>query len=321
MIKISVKSFLRLVELPTKVASVIPFLLGTVYSIYRYDRFNVVNFILMFLSLISIDMVTTAINNYMDYKKAIKTQGFNYEEHNAIVAFGLKEGTVLFIIAALLASGIIFGILLFLNTNVVILLLGAVSFGIGILYSFGPVPISRTPLGELASGLTMGLIITFLAAYIHVFQGDLLVLSLSGENLLITISLTEIISIFFVALPAIAGIANIMLANNLCDIEDDRENRRYTLPIYIGREKGLMLFKWLYYISYIVIVILILLGIEPITSVLVFLTYKPVNNNIKSFFHLQTKKDTFILAVKNFIMINSAHIVALMLGSLLKILP
>lgn len=320
MVKITFKSFLRLVELPTKVASVIPFLLGTVYSIYTYEKFNFTNFILMFLSLISIDMVTTAINNYMDYKKAIKTQGFNYEEHNAIVAFALKEGTVLFTIFTLLASGIIFGILLFLNTNVVILLLGAVSFGIGILYSFGPVPISRTPLGEMASGLTMGLIITFLSTYIHVFQGDLLGVNLSGESLLITMNLTGIISILFVALPAVAGIANIMLANNLCDIEDDRENRRYTLPIYIGRERGLLLFKWLYYISYIVIVILIFLGIEPVTAVLVLLTFIPVNKNIKSFFELQTKKDTFILAVKNFIMINLAHVIALILGSLLKVI-
>ena len=198
--------------------------------------------------------------------------------------------------------------------------MGAISFGIGILYSFGPVPISRTPLGELASGLTMGLIITFLATYIHVFQGDLLSLSLSGGNLLIAMNLTGIISILFVALPAVVGIANIMLANNLCDIEDDRENRRYTLPIYIGREKGLLLFKWLYYISYIVIILLILLGIEPVTSILVLLTFIPVNKNIKSFFELQTKKDTFILAVKNFVMINSANVIAFILGILLKMI-
>ncbi|WP_426347986.1 1,4-dihydroxy-2-naphthoate polyprenyltransferase [Alloiococcus sp. CFN-8] len=320
MIKITVKSFLKLVELPTKVASVFPFLLGTIYAIYTYERFNFINFIFMFLSLISIDMVTTAINNYMDYKKAIITKGFNYEEHNAIVAFGLKESTVLITIFTLLASGIIFGVLLFLNTNIVILLLGAVSFGIGILYSFGPVPISRTPLGELASGLTMGLIITFLAAYIHVFQGDLFSLSLSGTSLLVTMNLTGIISLLFVALPAVAGIANIMLANNLCDMEDDRENRRYTLPIYIGRERGLLLFKWLYYISYIVIIILILLGIEPVTAILVLLTFIPVNKNIKSFFELQTKKDTFILAVKNFILISLAHVIALALGALLKVM-
>ena len=318
MVKITFKSFLRLVELPTKVASVIPFMIGTVYSIYTYDRFNFLNFILMFLSLISIDMVTTAINNYVDYKKAIKTQGFNYEEHNAIVAFGLKESTVLFTIFTLLASGIIFGILLFINTNIVILILGAVSFGIGILYSFGPVPISRTPLGELASGLTMGLIITFLAAYIHVFNDGLLNFSLSQGNLLITMNLTGIISILFVALPSVAGIANIMLANNLCDMEDDIVNRRYTLPIYIGRERGLSLFKWLYYISYIVIIILILLGIEPVTSVLILLTLIPVNKNIKSFLQLQTKKDTFILALKNFVMINWVHVMTLILGSLLK---
>ena len=81
-----------------------------------------------------------------------------------------------------------------------------------------------------------------------------------------------------------------------------------------------MLFKWLYYISYIVIILLILLGIEPVTSILVLLTFIPVNKNIKSFFELQTKKDTFILAVKNFVMINSANVIAFILGILLKMI-
>ena len=44
----NIKSFLKLVEIQTKVASVIPFLLETFYALYRYDSFNTKNAIIMF---------------------------------------------------------------------------------------------------------------------------------------------------------------------------------------------------------------------------------------------------------------------------------
>ena len=88
-------SFLKLVEIRTKVASMIPFVLGTLYTVYRFDEFKLKNFILMFVALLAFDMATTAINNYMDFKRAKKTSGYNYEDHNAIVKYGLKNSTVL----------------------------------------------------------------------------------------------------------------------------------------------------------------------------------------------------------------------------------
>ena len=66
------KSFLKLVEIKTKAASMTPFLLGTVFVLYRYQKFNWVNFLLMLVSLLCFDMATTAINNYLDYKKQEK---------------------------------------------------------------------------------------------------------------------------------------------------------------------------------------------------------------------------------------------------------
>lgn len=87
----NIKSFLRFVELPTKVASIIPFLMGTLYALYRFEDFYVLRFGLMFVSLLSFDMATTAINNYYDFKKASKTHGYGYETHNPIVHFKLKS--------------------------------------------------------------------------------------------------------------------------------------------------------------------------------------------------------------------------------------
>jgi 1,4-dihydroxy-2-naphthoate octaprenyltransferase len=261
-------------------------------------------------------MVTTAVNNYMDFKRARKTHGYGYETHNAIVSYKLKETVVLSVIFILLAIATVFGIILFLNTSIVILLLGAVSFAVGILYSFGPIPISRTPLGEIFSGLFMGFVIVFISVYIHVYDQNIFSIVYSGENLSININIFEVLYIFLVSMPTISGIANIMLANNICDIEDDLENRRYTLPIYVGRERALKIFRNLYYLAFFSIALLLVLRIEPISSVLALVTLIPVMKNIKAFNKLQTKKDTFILAVKNFVIINSALILTMAIGLL-----
>lgn len=312
----TVRSFLKLVEIQTKAASVTPFMLGTVYALYAFHEFKVVNFLIMFISLISFDMVTTAINNYMDYKKANKTHGYNYEKHNAIVRDNLSESTVLITIVVLLLIASVSGFILYLRANLVVLLIGMMSFAVGILYSFGPIPISRMPLGEIFSGFFMGFVIVFLSVFIHVYDKNIAYVTYSDGIFNVWFDISVVLKIFFTSLPAVMGIANIMLANNICDIEDDLENRRYTLPIYIGKEKALKLFKALYYISYIDIVVLVILKVLPLLALIVLLTFAPVNKNIRKFYKVQTKKDTFPLSVKNFLIMNVAEIIAIGLGLL-----
>lgn len=306
----NIKSFLKFVELPTKVASMIPFLMGTLYALYRFEDFYVLRFALMFVSLLSFDMATTAINNYYDFKKASKTEGYGYETHNAIVHYKLKESTVVTTIVILLALAAGGGIALVTQTGLLVFLLGGLSFLIGILYSFGPIPISRMPLGELFSGLFMGFVIIFISAYIHT---DEHVVSLLLQNgwVSLNINIVEVLYLYWFSVPAILGIAGIMLANNICDIDEDVENRRYTLPVYIGRRNALVLYKYLYYVSYLDLVVLLILGINPILVLLILLTLIPLRRNIALFTQKQEKASTFILAVKNFVLMNLARIAVL----------
>ncbi|MFZ5967238.1 MAG: 1,4-dihydroxy-2-naphthoate polyprenyltransferase [Bacillota bacterium] len=311
-------SFLKLVEIPTKVASMIPFLLGTFYALYRFNTFHIKNFLLMLVSLLCIDMATTAINNYQDFKSAYKKHGYGYESHNAIVSYNLKESAVLTAIFILLAVGTIFGILLFLNSNITVLILGAISFMIGIFYSFGPIPISHTPFGEIFSGGFMGLIIPFIAVYIHVFDQNIVNILLQGGRLYLEINMLEVLYIVLMSLSPIVGIANIMLANNICDIEDDIENKRYTLPIFIGKDHALKIFKILYYIGYAALMILLALRITPVVSAITLGTFVLVNKNVKSFYEKQTKKDTFVLAVKNFVVVNMTLVFTIAAAAAIK---
>lgn len=175
------------------------------------------------------------------------------------------------------------------------------------------------PLGELFSGLFMGFVIIFISAYIHT---DEHVVSLLLQNgwVSLNINIVEVLYLFWFSVPAILGIAGIMLANNICDIDEDVENRRYTLPVYIGRRKALVLFKYLYYVSYLDLVVLLILGINPILVLLILLTLIPLRRNIALFTEKQEKASTFILAVKNFVLMNLARIVVLGAAVLLNAL-
>lgn len=304
----TIKGFLKYVEIQTKVASIIPFLLGTLYAKYRFDRMNGVSFLVMLISLLSFDMATTAINNYVDYKKSqdYKNAG---NEKTAYIREGIsvKKGKI--IIFVLLFIAISFGIILTLRTNVVVLLIGALAFGVGVFYTYGPIPISRMPLGEIFSGFFMGFIILFLAIYIHVCDGGLVEFKINAWKLMFNIDLKELLFIFLVSIPAIVGIANIMLANNICDIEEDIKINRFTLPYYIGKKNAVFIFRSIYYIGYLDMILVIILKIAPVIMIFSLLTLIPVNKSINTFGKKQEKASTFILSVKNFVLMTGSQVI------------
>lgn len=303
----SINNFFQLVEIKTKLASMIPFILGTFYAIYKYESFNLKNFIIMFISLFAFDMATTAINNYIDNTKEKNNTGNN----NLIAKYGINKSKVLLIIFILLTIATIAGIMLTVNTNIVVLFIGVISFVVGILYTFGPIPISRMPLGELFSGFFMGFVIIFLSVYVHIYDTNIISFIYQNNTLNVGIKVFEILSIFLFSIPSIGGIANIMLANNICDLEEDIVNNRFTLPYYIGKPMALKLFKLLYYIGYIDVVVLVALKMLPFASLLILLTAIIVNKNIKLFEDRPIKSENFVLSVKNFVLINITQVIIL----------
>lgn len=311
-----VKAFFKLVEIQTKVASVIPFLTTLLYVLYSTKQLNGINMVIMFLSMVLFDMTVTALNNYYDYKNAEKKHGYNYEIHNSIVQYSLKSGTVKAVIAVMFVISAALGLLLVYRTNFITLLLGAACFAIGIAYSYGPMPISRTPFGEIFSGLTMGLGIPLITYYSNVFDKDVLQLTLSNRVLTFSFDVYSIAGILLVSLPAVFCIANIMLANNICDIEDDLPNKRYTLPIVVGKAKAVTLLKLLFALSYVAIIAAVVLRALPLYSLLSLLTVIPLTKNVKAFVANPTKKDTFGAIVGSFVLINVSLALTIGLGVL-----
>ncbi len=87
--RINMKDIIELVELRTKIASVIPFVVGLLYSVWTFGNFNAVNMALFFVGMLCFDMATTVMNNLMDYVKA-KNETYRQEE-NIIGTSSLTE--------------------------------------------------------------------------------------------------------------------------------------------------------------------------------------------------------------------------------------
>ena len=132
-----------------------------------------------------------------------------------------------------------------------------------ILYSGGPKPISRTPFGELASGLAMGFAIVgiTLFAWTH------------------TLHWTYLIP----AVPSTILIGAIMMTNNLRDFTNDANHGRRTLVILLGRERGLQLLQGLFLISSLWILIWTILGVIPWPSLVALLSLLPAMKVIHIF--------------------------------------
>ncbi|MBY4969776.1 1,4-dihydroxy-2-naphthoate polyprenyltransferase [Streptococcus suis] len=308
---LSLPVFLEFVEMKTKVASVFPMTLGILWAIYRYQTFNWLNTLLFVLAVLSFDMCTTAINNSMDYHKA-KDETYR-QESNVIGKFSLDFRQMIGIVLALLIFSLLVSLLLVWRTSWLLLPMGALCFLIGIFYTFGPIPLSRMPLGEVFSGVTMGFGIFFLAVFIQ--QPDLLLTSqVSGQWMTLQFSWTKIIEIIFMSIPLVTLIANIMLANNTCDLEEDIRNHRYTLVYYIGKKNALKLYFVLASLPWLLWIIYCLTGFLPIWALAGLIGVWPAYKSLETFLKKQVKRETFIEAVKSFVLFALLYVVILALA-------
>jgi 1,4-dihydroxy-2-naphthoate octaprenyltransferase len=308
----SIRTFLNFVELQTKVASLFPFLVGLLFVIYRFEAFDPINTLIFFVAMLIFDLTTTGINNYMDYKKAHSDEYRKTENiiGQANIPISLARNTIFNML--FIATGL--GVLLVLRTDPLVLFIGILCFIIGVFYTYGPVPISRTPFGEVFSGVTMGFGILFLTVYVNAYDQGIANLLVNGRTINLQADLLILSEILWVSLPCIFTIANIMLANNICDLEDDIKNSRFTLPYYIGRKRAVILYNILYALSFVAILTAIIFNILPIVMLLSLLIILPVCKHISLFNKKQIKSETFTLAIKNLVLVNGSIIVMMVVS-------
>lgn len=305
----SIGTFLKLVEIQTKLASLFPFLIGSLFVIYYYETFNLLNTLIFFSSMLIFDLTTTAINNYMDYVKA--TSDKYRKESNIIGQKDIPEKLVVKTIFTLLFIAIGLGVWLVFKTSLLVLFVGIGCFAVGVFYTFGPIPLSRMPLGEVFSGLTMGFGIVFLIVYVNAYDQGIIDFIWQGQFISFQADLRLLLEIALVSAPCIFTIAGVMLANNLCDLKEDISNQRYTLPFYLGRQRSINLFNTLYILSFISILLAVYLQLMPIIALFSLVAILPVYQNVRQFNRKQVKSETFVLSIKNLVLVNGAIVTML----------
>ena len=310
------KSFFDLVEIRTKLASLFPFLIAVLFTNSYFHSFHWGKTLFFFFGMLAFDMATTAINNYMDFRKA-HSEEYKYQE-NVIGKDQLSERTVVLIIFALIGFAAIVGLTLAVQTGWLLLVMGCACCFIGVFYTFGPIPLSRMPLGEVFSGVTMGLGIFAITIYLNTYDKRLFFMELDLRHFAITGSTTAALAVVWASLPLIATIANIMLANNLCDLEQDIANHRYTLPFYLGKKNAVVLFNLLMYSCYGAIIVGWLAGIYQWPILLTFLSLVKIYPQTRAFTKEQVKSRTFVMSIKNLVSFNSCYALGLFVTLLLQ---
>ena len=268
-----IHTLIKLMDIKTLVAGIVPIILGSVYSKYAFGKINFVYLILLVIAMILIQSATNMINDYFDFIKGAESEEKGDEK--ALVSGEVTPKQVLGIIFVYELTACLIGIFIASQTSYYILLVAAIGGMVSILYAFGPLPISYLPIGEFVSGTTMGIGITTTVIYIN-----------SGIFNLNTV---------LVAIPTAVYIGTILLSNNLSDIEEDRVIGRKTLSVLIGVKNSEMLWIFNSILLIVLTLALIIVRIYPITvllAVIILFPYKLVSNFLSYDKNMYTKGRT-----------------------------
>jgi 1,4-dihydroxy-2-naphthoate polyprenyltransferase len=240
----------------TLTAAFVPVLIGTALAM-DHTKINMPLFLAMLLACLLIQAATNMFNEYYDFKRGLDTAE-SVGIGGAIVREGIQPKTVLYTALALYGLSILLGIYICASSSWWIALIGSISMAFGYLYTGGPLPIAYTPLGELFSGFFMGCLIILISFYIQT----------------LTVTPTAIL----VSIPIMILVGAIMMANNIRDLDGDKEFGRKTLAILLGRQGAIIFLASMFIISYTWVFVLIFLKIvSPWLAIVVLSTPKPIH--------------------------------------------
>lgn len=235
---------LRLVFIATRpfslTAAIVPVVVGTLVA--AEESFSPVRFLLALVGAIAIQSGTNLINDYFDHIKGV-------DGPNTLGPAGLIQRNILAPRSVLLmgiawfALGIVIGLILVAMTGPELLLLGLASVAAGFFYTAAPVSLAYIGLGELTVFLFMGPVIVTGAYYVQTEQW-------SWQPVI-------------VSLPIAFLVTAILQANNLRDVENDREHGKRTLATLIGRRAATVEFGVLIGAAFVMLLILVLVDLAP----------------------------------------------------------
>lgn len=231
---------IRLAAVHTWPAAVCPALFGIFWCLQRGIYLSPAQAILLAAACVLSQSSVNTLNDYVDFVSGADSEKDNVEVNDAVlIYYRVNPGHALALGIIYLISAALCGVAASWHSGPAPFIIGILG-GLTVLgYSVSPVPAASLPVGEALSGFVMGALIPMGTA------------AVADGNFHPEI-LPE-------CLPLILGIALIMLSNNGSDIEKDIAAQRATLPVLLGREKALILYRVM------LAVWIALLCIQPLT--------------------------------------------------------
>jgi len=250
-------------------ASIAPVLFGATYALGYESKFSILKFILFLSACLLIQAATNLFNEYYDYKHGldkVDSEGIS----GSIVKGNLSPKEVM--VGALVLYALAFGLGLILTfmTSIYVLLVGLVCMLVGYFYTGGKYPIAYSPFGEVVSGFFMGTIIIALSFYFQTGYVN-----------------TDIV---VVSLPLFIMIGAILLANNIRDLDNDKEFGRKTYAILVGRNNAIKTMASSFIVVYLLNILFIVTKYVSWYNLLVLVTIPLAIKIIKGFSTNNNKK-------------------------------
>lgn len=265
---IMIQEIIPLMRPRTLAAALGPTILGAAFSYYAFEAphgtgLAIFHTILIFIAVVSAQIIANLWNEYKDFKSGLDA-GQKIGNAGSITRGAVTPELIITMIKMLMTVPILIGIYLSATITWYYIPAGFICILISFLYSGGPKPISRTPFGEIASGIAMGFAIVLITGY--AWSREL------SWALLIP------------AIPATLLVGSIMLTNNIRDIRNDESHGRRTLPIVLGRNRAIGLMSTSYLFNFLWIIAWIYVGALPIASLIAILAAIPAFKTIATFY-------------------------------------
>ena len=252
----------------TLAAALGPTILGAAFSYYAFGALHgtglaIFHTVLIFLAVVSAQIIANLWNELKDFKSGLDA-GQKIGNAGSLTRGAVTPKLISTMIKTLMIVPIIIGLYLSSTITWWYIPAGIICILISFLYSGGPKPISRTPFGEISSGIAMGFAIVLITGY----------------------AWTRELSLAFLipALPATLLVGSIMLTNNIRDIRNDENHGRRTLPIVLGRDRAISLMSITYIFNFIWIGAWIYLKVLPIPALLALIAIIPAFKTINIFY-------------------------------------
>lgn len=299
----NVKQFARIVEIRTKLVSVSTFTIASLYVLYSSSHLSMPLLLLTFAAALCVDMGTTGFNTYFDFVRGVDNRIYNLESDKVLVHDGMSARDALAVSLGVYAVAVVLGAILAAVTSLWIAVVGALCMAVGFLYTGGPYPISRTPVGELFAGGFLGTIFFLIACFVQTERVDVSALPAS--------------------LPSTLMIMSILTVNNTCDIVGDRAAGRRTFSIVVGPRGGEVTLYLLGAFAYALAAVLSLVGVLPIWTlitlalslVLVVPTYREMH---RTGFSHSTKGASMGRISRVFVLFSVAVAAGLAIGTIIR---